>query len=190
MGNRNVWFAKDAITKIQGFIASVNGATSLESQVTATGTWTSRIKNAKIELGDRDISPINVMGVQQLKQEDRPAIVSAVFSTVFYGQGSTGANAFFDFMNGQGTAVGATGYNRYQGGEKLSNDRTELAVLIKMTRPGAAVSDTVTFLLNRANVTAGPVTLDGEGHAEQEITVKCLAGDFYWDTGITADPAT
>lgn len=191
MANRDVWFMRDASLLIDNFISSVASDSSLESQVSATNTWTSRVKNVRLEIGMMDIAPINVMGIQQLKQENRPEIVTLTFNTVMYPQGSASANeTLFDFLFGDGAAVGATGYNRYQGGEKSSGYRTDMAILLKCTRPGASVSDTVTFLLNNATVTDGPVSADAEGHYEQEWTVKCLAADLYIDTGITADPAT
>jgi hypothetical protein len=190
MPSKKVWFARDADLMIDNVISSVSGSSTLESQISATGTWTSRVKNVGVELGERDIEPINVMGLQQLKQENRPQIVTMTFNTVFYPQGATTNTTLFAFLFGVGSAVGVTGYNRYQAGEKANNDRTEMAVLVKMTRPGGAVTDTATILLNNATVTAGPVRWDAEGHLEQEWTVKCLAADLYIDTGVTADPAT
>jgi hypothetical protein len=191
MANRNVWFMRNAELKIDTVVyPAVSGSTPLESQISATGTWTSRVKNVKLETGVRDISPINVMGIQQLKQEDRPQIVTLTFNTVFYPQGAATNTTLNDFLFGLGAAVGSTGYNRYQGGEKATNDRTDMAVLLKFERPTAAVATTCTFLLNNATITAGPVTSDAEGHTEQEWTAKCLAVDLYMDTGVTADPAT
>lgn len=194
MANRNVWFMKDAELLIGTAIGSIVDSTTLESQITAvlTNTWTSRVKNVKIEPGMMDISPINVMGIQQLKQEGRPEIVTLTFNTVMYPQGSESANeTLLDFLFGDGAAVGETGYNRYQGGEKVAAaHRTDMAILLKCSRPNAAVTDIVTFLLNNATVTAGPITADAEGHFEQEWTVKCLAVELFMDTGLTADPAT
>jgi len=189
MASKNVWFMRDAELKIDNLIAAVSGSTSLESQLSATGTWTSRVKNVKLELGDMDISPINVMGIQQLKQEDRPQIVTLTFNTVMYPQGSASNTTLYDFLFGAGASVGATGYFRYGGGEKASGYRTDMAVLVKCTRPGAAVSSTISFLLNNANAISGPVSADAEGHFEQEWTVKCLACDLYIDTGVSADPS-
>lgn len=189
MPSKKVWFFKDSALSIGPTISVVSGASTLESQLSASGTWTSRVKDTNIDLGERDIEPINVMGVQQLKQENRPTIVTLTFNTVMYPEGSTSGVSLFDFLFGQGAAVGATGYNRFQGGEKTANDRAGIAVLVKASRPGTAVSDTVTFLLNNADVTAGPVKADAEGHYEQEFTVKCLQQDLYLDTGITTDPS-
>jgi hypothetical protein len=107
-----------------------------------------------------------------------------------YPQGAVGDETLFDFIFGAGTDAGG-GYSGYQGGEKAASAaRVDMGVLLTATRPAAGVTDTVVFLLNNANATAGPINADAEGHFEQEWTVKCLAADLYIDTGLTADPAT
>lgn len=192
MASNKVWFAKDAVLKISGTPVTLGTTDTVANLISSTGTWSSRVKNVRIEQGTRDIEPINVMGVQQLKQENRPEIVSLTFNTAMYPQGLATDATLFSFLFGVGTALtgSGAGYIRYQGGEKTSNDRSDMAVLVTMSRPGGAVTDTVHFLLNNATTTAGPVTLDAEGHAEQEWTVKCLAVDFYIDTGVSANPET
>lgn len=190
MASQKVWFAKDAVLALGASQATPLIAAGLALAVT-TSTWTGRIKNLKIEGAGRDISPINVMGLQQLKQRDRPTIVTCTFNTVMYPMGSTAVDTTLnDFLFGKGAAVTSpSGYNRYQGGEKAT-DRDECALLITMSRPGAAVTDTIIFLLNNADIVTGDITQDAEDHTQQEWVVKCLASDFWFDTGVTADPAS
>ena len=194
MASSKVWFAKDAIVAVSGTVISTPVATTntVSGLFSASGTWSSRVKNVRIEQGTMDVEPINVMGINQLLQENRPEIVTLTFNTVMYPQAAATDTTLFSFMFGTGTSLSGSGagFIRYQGGEKASGFRTNMAALVTMTRPGGAATDTMHILLNNAFTTAGPVTLDAEGHAEQEWTIKCLATDLYVDSGVTADPAT
>uniref|UniRef100_A0A6M3IJP6 Tail protein n=1 Tax=viral metagenome TaxID=1070528 RepID=A0A6M3IJP6_9ZZZZ len=192
MANKKVWYAKDATLMVDTVVATVDTAKTLYENISATGTWTSRIKDVKVSPPERDVDAINVLGYQQLKSEGRPTMATCTFNTVYYPQGAVTNTTLKDFLFGLGTAGTGTavGYNRYRGGEKSTNDRTEMACLITYSRPGAAVIDTSMVLFNNATVTSGPISLNSDGEVEQEFTIKCLAPDYYEDTGAIADPAT
>lgn len=75
--------------------------------------------------------------------------------------------------------VGATTYSRYQIG---ANNENEIAVCVTLNETATGAS-MVSFLLDNARVTKhGDVRVSGpDAHFEQDITVVCLAKDYYWE---------
>lgn len=191
MASKKVWFMRDAILAIGAAIGTVSTTSTLATQFSALSTWTSRIKDLRLSLGARDVGKIDVMGLQQLLDEMRPEMVELNFKVVYYPGGEPAASTtLYSFLFGQGFAVGATGYNRYQGGEKATGERSQMAALITTNRPAGTSVDTAVILMNNSIVTHGPISADASSSFEEEWTIKCLAADVYIDTGVAANPNT
>jgi hypothetical protein len=161
---------------------------ALDTDFSAALVYTSRIKDVTFMDGARDVSPINVMGSTQLKQEDRPAMQQMTGTLVFYGGGASGTG-ILSYLMGQPSSSPSL-FKRFQGGEGMSTERVDAAVCIVGTKVISGTTYTFRASLNNATVTEAPISLNAEnGHMEQKITIKCLASDFRYEDNIAADPS-
>jgi len=166
-----LWRAKKAEVKIATVIGTLSSTATIESQLTGTVTWSGEFKDIEISGGEADTETVYLLGSnassqQNAIQEEKPMTdvefsATALFKDIDSIQLALATNA----------AVGATGYNRVLG----DTDQTEKAIAVTFT----SGADVVTVLMNNARFTKIPgVSLEAEGHAETEITAKCLAKDY------------
>jgi hypothetical protein len=192
MVNKLAYFPKDCTIKMMPAASYTPSDTeALDADFSAGLVWTSRFKDINFMDGARDVSPINVMGSTQLRQEDRPAIQILSGTMVFYGGG-------YDVSTVKGPLSGLLGrpasspsnFQRYQGGEGMTTDRVDMAVVVVGTKTISGVTYTFRASLNNATVTEGPISMSADnGHMEQKITIKCLASDFRYEDNIPQDPS-
>ena len=167
-----LWEAREATVNI-GSTISVAATASLASQVTTTA-FTSKIKSVRVTGGDRDVESVPLIGEnasgysnQEIFQKSVGELREANF-TMIYDDG-TATLLGTDTITTSGAAAS---YTRLQGDQ----DVTQKAVMITFT-DGTNVA---TLLLNNAYpIKLGDLSLDADGHLEQEITFKCLGKDYY-----------
>lgn len=126
-------------------------------------------KDVRISGGERDAEALKLIGYNEILDEKRASVIEYSLTTVYTSGAISGLLA--------GAPQSVTGaYYRTTGGEKSSNDRTKKAVMIRLY-DGSAYK--VFCCLNNAVVTSGDFNLSADGHAEQTITAKGLASEYY-----------
>jgi len=169
-----LWRAKQATIKIAETIASVSSTVALNdaTQQTSAVDFSGKIKSIDISGAESDVDSVflfgkNSNGSQNSITNESSTSMRELSGTLIYQDISAS-----ELGTSAKTAVGATGFNRIIGG----TDRTLKSILITFTDG----TNTVNVLMNDAYATKlGDIKLDAEGHAEQEITFKCLAQDYY-----------
>jgi len=167
-----LWRAKEATIKIAPTITTVSADSTLESQLSSAVDWSGVIKNIEFSGAEADTETVYLFGAaaggQQNAEIEEQNMTQREFSgTLVFNDGDA-----MELATGAGVAVAATGYTRVQG----DGTRTAKCILASFT-DGA---NTMVACLNGAYFTKlGDVSLDAEGHAEQEITAKCLAKSYY-----------
>jgi hypothetical protein len=168
----SLWEAREAVVNIGTIIATVDSTSTLASQV-ATTAFTSKIKSVKVSGGERDVESVPLLGEtsgyanQEIFQKSVGSLREVSFTMVY--DDGTATLLGTDTISTSGAA--AT-YTRLQGDQ----DVTQKAVMITFT-DGANIA---TVLLNNAYpIKLGDLSLDADGHLEQEITLKCLSKDYY-----------
>jgi len=174
-----LWEAREATVKIGALLAAVQGSTTLLSQVTGTD-FTGECKSISITGGERDVDVIPLLGedatgfANQESEEKSVGSMREISMTLVYKDYdvsvfSTGTVSTFD---------AASSYKRLQG----DLARTKRAVIVSFN----SGTDYVNILLNNAfSLKLGDVSLDADGHAEQEIVFKCLAKDYYEEDNLS-----
>lgn len=167
-----VFYGKSALLKIGAAVSGTPGtsATDLYTQVTGTD-YSGDCKEVTINPGDHGVEVLNVFG-NQLKDESRPAMVTANFTMVY-----TDVDIFGLSFATASTAP--SGFTRYQGTDS-TGARTDRAIVFKVTNASA----TANALMNNANIVAqGEITLAADGHAEQTFSAACLVKDYFVESG-------
>jgi len=172
-----VWYAKQGAAKIVATALSNPEASEdpIWTQAVAGTDITEIVKEIRISGGERDYSPIDVFGANQLGQHGRPTIMQISFTKVYQDPSTAGEDLMGD------TITSPSGYNRYQGGEKSSGDRVAKAVAVQFTDG----TNIVNALLNNAYCTAREFGTDASGHVEESVTYKCLFKDYLEEDNIT-----
>mgnify|MGYP003147232562 FL=1 len=167
-----LWEAREATVNIGTTLATVEGSVTLLSQVSSTD-FSGECKSISITGGERDVDVIPLLGTtsgfaNQEAEEKSIGSMREISMTLVYKDGDTSA-----FATGTvATSGAASTYTRIQG----DLTRTKKAVLVSFN----SGSDYVNCLLNDAySIKIGDISLDADGHAEQEIVFKCLSKDYY-----------
>lgn len=167
-----LWEAREATVKIGALLATVGGASTLLTQVSGTD-FSGECKNIKITGGERDVESVPTLGetsgyanqevVQKSVGSLREISMTLIYKDTDVSLYATGTIA---------TTGDASTYTRIQGDQ----DVTKRAVLVSFCDSTSYAN----CLLNNAySVKIGDISLDADGHAEQEIVFKCLAKDYY-----------
>lgn len=167
-----LWRAKQATIKIAPTIATISSSATIESQLTSAVDWSGEIKNIEISGAEADTETVYLFGAsaggqQNAEIEEQNMTQREFTGTLIYQDEDAAALA-----TGTAASVGATDYNRIQG----DGTRSQYIVFIKFTD---GVTTAVAALNNSFSMKLGDISLDAEGHAEQEISLKCLAKDYY-----------
>ena len=126
-------------------------------------------KDVRISGGERDAESLKLIGYNELMDEKRASVIEYALTAVYTSAAISGLLA--------GAPQTVTGqYYRTTGGEKSSNDRTKKAVMVRLYD---GTTYKVFCCLNNAVVTSGDFSLAADGHAEQTITAKGLASEYY-----------
>ncbi len=167
-----LWRAKQATVKIAPTISSISSTETIESQLTSAVDWSGEVKNITISGAEADTDSVYLFGAtaggqQNAELEEQNMTQREFTGTLIYVDEDAA-----ELATATAAAVAATGYNRIQG----DGTRTKRIVFVKFT-DGA---NTAVAALNESFFTKmGDISLDAEGHAEQEISAKCLAKDYY-----------
>lgn len=175
-----IWEAREATVKIGSTLSSIAGSTTLLSQMSGGTEYTGRVKDVKISGGERDVESIPLLGEntsgyanQEIFQKSvgtlREISMTLIYQDIDISQLGAGTVS---------TTGSASGYKRIQGDQDL----TQKSVLVSFNDG----SDYVNVLLNNAYVTKlGDLSIEADGHLEQEITLKCLAKDYYEEDNLS-----
>ena len=168
-----IWEAREATVVISEFLAAVT-TSEFTSQVAATD-YSGRVKNISITGGERDVESIPLLGAttgtanQEMFQKSVGSLREVSMTLVYQDTDIS--------LLGAGTVSAPSGFTRIQGDQDL----TKKAVLVSFTDD----VNTVSVLLNNCYVTKiGDIKIEADGHAEQEITLKCLSKDYYEEDDI------
>lgn len=173
-----LWRAKQAKILIGNALSSVNPDTDLKSQMSSAVEWSGRVKDIEIAGAEADVDSVFLFGADASGRQNAEITEEAMSMREF-----TGTLIFVDqdaaeLALSQRVRVGSTSYYRVQG----DTTRSRKAILVTFTDG----TNTVNILMNNALFTKiGDISLDAEGHAEQEITAKCLAKDYYEEANFT-----
>lgn len=169
-----LWRAKQATITIAESIVAVSETVALNdaTQQQAAVDFSGQIKSVSISGAESDVESVflfgsNVSGSQNADITESNMSMREFSATLVYKDATVA-----ELGGAAKVSVGVTDFNRITG----DTTRTLKSVLIKFTDG----SNTVNVLLNSAYMTKlGDISLDAEGHAEQEIMFKCLAKDYY-----------
>lgn len=173
-----LWRAKQATILIGPALQTVSTTTDLRSQMTGAVDWSGRVKDIEISGAEADVDSVFLFGSDAFGRQNALITEEAMSMREF-----TGTLIFTDqdaaeLALSSRVRVGTTSYYRVQG----DTPRSKKAILISFTDG----TNVVNILLNNAYFTKiGDITLSAEGHAEQEITAKCLAKDYYEEANFT-----
>jgi len=173
-----LWEAREATVTIGALLSTVETSSTLLTQVSGT-EFTGQCKNVRITGGERDIESVPLMGTtdgytnQEVFQKS-VGTLRELSMTIVYQDGDASLYA----TGTVSTTGSASTYVRIQGDQGV----TQRAILVSFN----SGSDYVNCLLNNSySVKIGDISLDADGHAEQEVVFKCLAKDYYEEDNIT-----
>ena len=187
-----LWYAQMAKVALAANLTSaVVTNVPLYGQLVTPTDWTGRVSNLTIRGGGRDMTPVNTLGISQLRQNQRPDVVTAEFTLIYDNVNSAaylaGTGSTFSYT---GTAANTGTFSRYQFGEKstAATDRAMLSLVFTLDNADTAANNkTVYISMVNAVMTSSPeLSLDADGYMNEKWTVKCLAQDFYVEANFTA----
>jgi len=172
-----IWEAREATVNIGDTVGTVQGSSTLLSQVSVTD-FSGRVKDVSITGGERDVESIPLLGTtsgyanQEVFQNSVGSLRELSMTMVYQDTDVT------LFASGTVATSGtASTYTRIQGDQ----DVTQRAVLVSFN----SGSDYVNVLLNNAYaIKLGDLKIEADGHLEQEIVFKCLAKDYYEESNL------
>jgi hypothetical protein len=165
--------AKEATIVIGDAVEEVSATTTLESQITGIVDYSGKVRDISISGGESDTELVSLFGSdadgrQNMESYNKPSTLREFSGTLILNDNTIAA-----LNSGTPVAVGSTGYTRVQGDGTL----TPKALYCKLVD---ASGNTLNCILNKAtSMKLGDISLDSEGFAEQEITFRCLAKDYY-----------
>lgn len=165
--------AKEATVYIGNAISSPSSSATFMSQLTSIVDWSAKVKNIEISGAESDTETVYLFGVdtngrQNAEKEDQNTTDREFSGTLIYVDEDA-----MELATGTATSVGATGFSRVQG----DGTKTDKCMIVKFVDSSG---DTLYSIMNNLSFTKlGDISLDAEGHAEQEISAKCLAKDYY-----------
>jgi hypothetical protein len=174
-----LWRAKEATVLIGSTLSSVGTTTTLAAQMSSASDWSGVIKSIEIAGAEADVDSVYLFGAsaggqQNAEVEENNTTMREFTGTLIYNDADAA-----ELATGTATAIGTTGYSRIQG----DGTRSRKAVLVSFSDG----TNHANVLLNNVYFTKlGDISLDAEGHAEQEVTGKCLAKDYYEEDDFSA----
>jgi hypothetical protein len=165
--------AKEATFYVCAPLATVGTTTTFATQLTGQIDYSGRVKSISISGAEADTETVYLFGSdangrQNVEVEEQNMTDREFSGTMVYQDNKMAALA-----NGGTTTIAATGYTRTQG----DGVRYTRALFLKFVDSAGTILHAV---MNNARFTSiGDISLDAEGHAEQEVKVKCSAKDYY-----------
>jgi hypothetical protein len=166
--------AKECTVYIGNAISSPSSSATFMSQLTSITDFSARVKSIEISGSEADLETVYLFGTdangrQNSELEEQNMSDREFSGTLIYTDIDAG-----ELAAGDRVAVGATGYNRIQG----DGNREQKCIVLKFV--DADTGDVLYSIMNNARFTKlGDISLDAEGHAEQEIGAKCTAKDYF-----------
>jgi len=165
--------AKEATISIGSPLSTVSSSATIFSQLTGTVDYSGRVKSIEISGAEADTETVYLFGSDANGRQNAEVEEQNMTDREFKGTLVYTDNTPASWANGGTTAVGTTGYTRVQG----DGVRAKKSVVLKFVDSTGMV---LYSILNNAIATKiGDISLDAEGHAEQEVTFKCKASDYY-----------
>jgi len=166
--------AKEAEVYVGDAIDTVSSTATIFSQLTSIMTLSARIKSLEISGAENDVETVYLFGTdsdgrQNAELEEQNTTDRELSGTLIFVDNSTA-----ELSTAEAETVGSTGYTRIQGDGAV----TPRCIILKLT--DEQTGDDLIVTMNNARFTKmGDISLDAEGHAEQEIAAKCLAKDYF-----------
>lgn len=165
--------AKEATIYVGAPLATVGSTTTLYTQITGTTDYSGRVKSVEISGAEADTETVYLFGSDANGRQNAEVEEQNMTDREFSGTLVYVDNVPASWAGGAAVAVGSTNYTRVQG----DGSRPQKAILLKFVDSSG---DILHVVMNNARFTKmGDISLDAEGHAEQEVTAKCLAKDYY-----------
>jgi hypothetical protein len=134
-----------------------------------------RATGVDITGGERDLVSQKLLGYNEARDLKRATPMVIKFNRIFQDIEEA------EWACGLPVTVTGTAYYRVQGGEKTSNDREAKCFLLYWTDG----TNHISILANNAYASLGPPKVSADNHAEVEVTLKCLAADYYYEDDFT-----
>lgn len=167
-----LWRAKQATIYTSNSISDIDDDTSLLEQLSSEVDWSGEVKSIEISGAEADTEPVYLFGSTDGGQQNAEIEEQNMTQREFTGTLIYKDEDAAELATSEATSVGDTDFNRIQG----DGTRSKKAILIHFTDG----TNNAHVLLNNAYFTKmGDISLDAEGHAEQEVTAKCLAKDYF-----------
>lgn len=166
--------AKECTVYIGNAISSPSSTATFMSQLTSIVDFSAKVKSIEISGAEADTETVYLFGTdangrQNVEIEEQNMTDREFSGTLVYNDIDAA-----ELATGDRVAVGATGFNRVQG----DGAREQKCIILKFVDSGNG--DIMYSILNNARFTkVGDISLDAEGHAEQEIMAKCSASSYY-----------
>ena len=168
-----LWRAKQAKVRIAGKIASIGTTATLYDQQTSALDWSGEVKSISISGAEADLDSVFLFGADSDGRQNADIEESNMTMREFSGTLVYKDEDAAELTVASASSLGgsASDFNRITG----DTTRVQKSILVQFTDG----TNTVNILMNNAYFTKmGDISLDAEGHAEQEITAKCLAKDY------------
>ena len=174
-----LWRAKQCWIRIAEAITTIGTTATLKDQQLTPVDWSGRTKSVELSGCEADIETVflfgtDVEGRQNADISETATTMREFSGTLVYQDIDTG-----ELMTAPAVTLGgsASDFQRIE----ADTTRTKKSVLVELDDG----LNKVHILMNNCYVTKiGDISLDAEGHAEQEISVKCLAKDYYEEDNI------
>ena len=165
--------AKECTFYVGAPLATVGTTTTLLTQITGTIDYSGRVKSVEISGAEADTETVYLFGADANGRQNTEVEEQNMTDREFSGTMVYQDNKMAALAVGGTTTIAATGYTRVQG----DGPRYTRALLLKFVDSAGTI---LHVCMNNARFTKmGDISLDAEGHAEQEVTVKCASKDYY-----------
>jgi hypothetical protein len=165
--------AKEATLLIGTTIASPSATATFYSQLTGVVDFSGRCKSIEISGAEADTETVYLFGSDANGRQNAETEEQNMSDREFSGTLVYTDNIPASWATGAAVSVGSTGYTRVQG----DGARTERCLVFKLEDSAGAVG--YVSMNNALFTKMGDISLDAEGHMEQEVTAKCKAKDYY-----------
>lgn len=166
--------AKECTLKIGHVLDTVGTSTTFETQVTGTVDWSGKVRNIEISGGEADTEQVYLFGVDSAGRQNAELDIQPTSEREFSGTLILNTEDAMELATSSGTAVGATGYTRVQG------DGTITPKCLYAKFVDSSTGAILNCIMNNVRfLKLGDISLDSEGFAEQDISAKCLARDYF-----------
>jgi len=165
--------AKEATLYMGNAISSPSSTATFMSQLTSITDFSARVKSIEISGAEADTETVFLFGSDNDGRQNAETEEQNMTDREFSGTLVYIDNVPFGWASEDPVAVGSTGYTRVQG----DGTRTQKCCVVKFED---SAGDILYAVMNNALFTKlGDISLDAEGHAEQEIAIKCKSKDYY-----------